>query len=80
MWEYADHFVYGPIRLGMDIYEQLPDQLAQVIVNKTSDHETATMRADRLLIIFIPVKKQHFNNDMAYIMQVWYIFKFFLLF
>jgi hypothetical protein len=59
----SDHFVYGPIRLGMDISEQLPDQFAQIIVNKTGDHETAAMIADRFTDYIVPAEIRSFNSE-----------------
>jgi hypothetical protein len=58
----TDHSVYGPIRLGMDITDQLPDQFSQVVVGKTGDINTASMISKNFTDIIVPQGIQSLNN------------------
>jgi hypothetical protein len=58
-----DHFMYGPIRLGMDMAEQLPEQFNQVIADKTGDRNTATMIANNFTSLIVPENIQTLNNQ-----------------
>jgi hypothetical protein len=58
-----DHFLFGSIRLGMDVSHQLPDQLIQVLEDKSVDNNTATMISQSFIDHIVPEKIQGLNHQ-----------------